>query len=125
MNLGVEGFELDAVQARSLCGIKPDPFDPTILNRIARRQAKWRAEGGIHGIDRYPGGMAPKFWVQESRSAVSCPRCLAKMRAAMRPKLRYRPGIKALPIKPWRGDAGHYRRRVVADWGDQIWYEND
>jgi hypothetical protein len=88
----LDGPRLSDVQATSMCGITPDPFNSTILNRIARRQAIWRADGGIDGIDRRPAGMAPKFWVQEPRTTVvSCPRCLALMRKAARPRLRYRP----------------------------------
>jgi hypothetical protein len=120
LNWGCAGVEITAVQAMAICGAKPNPRDPVVLNKHEREKAKWIAGRG----DIEPPKLYLKYWVQDLYGiAVNCPRCLAMLRKTMRPRLRYRPGIKAVPIKPWRGDAGYYGARVVADWGDDIWYE--
>lgn len=77
-----EGFKIARVQAVSLCGVQPDPGDPVFAHN----------------------GWEPKHWRHaEKGTVVSCDKCLARMRAALRPKFKYRPhGKHERRTRPFR-----------------------
>ncbi len=99
------GFKTADVQPASICGVQPDPLDPVRLWKAARAaEANFMLLPG----EMRTNGAGPKYWLQApAGTEVSCPRCLAAMRAAeevaKRPAFRYRPhGIKERPTKPPR-----------------------
>jgi hypothetical protein len=108
------GFVIDPVQAIAICGAQPNPLDPVYLNNRERCLR--------NGLGLGPPRWEPKYWVQELDPAtqVSCNKCLALMRAALRVKLRYRPHGKAhRDTKPEREAA--YARCIHV--GPGVWRE--